>query len=168
MLCKKFFSFSLLIISVVGISCNNGKANQEKDNSTDKDKTEVDAKDDNDVATVSEEDIVGIYTISDVRYKADGEEHDVYDSLDYCQKHNTYGFNKGSVWYLGGVANQDCTGPDESGTWSLAGNQLTVNSQQSGQYSYHIVHFKNKVLEVSYDVTDNGKTVTYITDFAKQ
>src|ERR1035437_10372850 len=63
-----------------------------------------------------------------------------------CQKNNTYGFNKDMVWYLGGVARQTCTGPDDSGTWSLNGNTLTINSQQSGAYQYTITDFNGSLM----------------------
>jgi hypothetical protein len=50
--------------------------------------------------------------------------------LDYCQTHNTYGFNKDGVWYLGGVANQSCQGPDESGSYKYTIRKMTGSTMQ--------------------------------------
>jgi hypothetical protein len=114
------------------------------------------------------DDIVGIYTITAAKIRTGGTEQDVYDRMDYCQKHNTYGFNKDGVWYLGGVAGDSCTGPDESGSSSLQGDQLTIDSKQSGIYQYKILSLQNKVLQVSSDASQNGNQATYITSFTKQ
>lgn len=114
------------------------------------------------------ESISGIYTITGAKLTSDGTEKDIYPGLNECQKNNTYGFNKDMVWYLGGVAKQDCTGPDESGTWALNGNILTVNSQQSGNYQYTIINFDGKVLVTESTADNNGKKETMLTTFTKK
>lgn len=158
----------LFIVSYFFIAaCNNSKTtttNSASDSATEK-KTETNATQ----PTVSTGAISGIYTITDARIKTgDGAEVDVYDKMDSCQKHNTYGFNKDMVWYLGGVAGQSCTGPDESGTWLLNGNTLTINSKQSGNYSYTIKSFDGKELVVTSEADDNGIKSVYTTVFTKQ
>lgn len=172
---KKLFVSPLLVflflISLTNFSCNNNKS---KDTSTTEENKDgydnSSGKDEkgNKNADVSSDDIVGIYTITDVKVKSGDNEQDIYEKMDYCQQHNTYGFNKDGVWYLGGVASQNCTGPDESGTWKLDGNQLTINSQQSGTFNYTIESFDGKNLEVSSEANDNGVTSTYTTVFTKQ
>lgn len=115
--------------------------------------------------TPTVESIAGIYTITDAKIKTGAGEKDVYDSFDECQKNNTYGFNKDMVWYLGGVAKQSCTGPDDSGTWALNGNTLTITSSKDGAYTYSILDFDGKNLVTSSDGGENG---TNILTFTKQ
>ena len=117
---------------------------------------------------VSVENISGVYTITGTKLISGGTEKDIYPGLDECQKNNTYGFNKDLVWYLGGVARQDCTGPDESGTWSLSGNTLTINSQQSGTYEYAILDFDGKILVTESTADNNGTQEKMITTFTKK
>ena len=114
------------------------------------------------------ENIAGVYTITDAKIKTGDTEKDVYSSFNDCQKNNTYGFNKDMVWYLGGVARQTCTGPDDSGTWSLNGNTLTINSRQSGAYQYTITDFNGSVMVAESQSDNNGTPETLITTFTKK
>lgn len=167
---KQFFY--TLVLTIVICSCNNSKTDPTSTGDDPKEKKETGSKDDKDdkkEVSVSENDIIGIYTITAISAETeDGNEEDLSGNLSECDKKNTYGFNKDGVWYLGGVATQTCTGPDESGTWKLSGDQLTINSQQSGVINYTIEDYDGKNLEVSTESEVNGTRRILYTTFTKQ
>ncbi len=116
---------------------------------------------------VTVDNIAGVYTITALKIKSSEGEKNMYDSLNECEKNASYGFNKDMVWYLGGVAKQDCTGPDDSGTWSLSGNELKIESKQSGGYQYKITDFNGRDMIVEAQANDNGTPMTLVTTFSK-
>lgn len=109
----------------------------------------------------------GSYKITDMKVSVNNQQADVFSQLSSCQKNDIYYLGANGIYSLGGSSDQSCTDPDDSGTWALSGNTLTITGQ-SGTQSFNVSSFSNNNLIVTYVSTYNSASANYTTTFTKQ
>lgn len=111
--------------------------------------------------------IPGVYRITGLKAQPNnGQQVDVYNQLNECQKADTWQFREDGVFLFGGAATTTCQDGDFSGTWKLQGKTFTVSSQASTD-DYQLVSSDAKVLVLSIGGTLNGAPATYYVTFTK-
>ena len=117
-------------------------------------------KDDNTPPAITKENISGTYKITSV--KVNGAEF-IDQAFEPCQKDDLVKLEaNGTVTYIDAGTKCSPAG-DDSGTWDLSGNTLTLDSETATIQSFD---GNNLVVSAEYDLA--GSTVPAVITFAKQ
>lgn len=111
--------------------------------------------------------IAGVYKISGLKAKADGgQEVNVYNQLNECQKNDTWDFRDDGTLLYGGVVTSTCESDDFSGSWSLNNKSFAITTP-TNTTTYQLEEFNGHALVLSTAGTLNGNPARYFVTFSK-
>lgn len=112
--------------------------------------------------------IAGVYTITDMQVTVNNQQTDIFAQMTPCARQDTYGFGADGTYHFGGSTNTGCSDPDDSGTWSLNDDIITISMQNAGTATMRIVQLSNKTMVVKYNGPYNGGSADFTTTLTRQ
>lgn len=112
--------------------------------------------------------VSGTYAITDMEVKVNNQQTDIYSQLTSCQKKDTYYLGADGTYRFSGSSDQNCTDEPNSGTWSLSGNIITINTAATGSSTLSISSLSSSQMVVTYNGPYSGATADFTTTLTRQ
>ncbi|MBO9632940.1 MAG: lipocalin family protein [Chitinophagaceae bacterium] len=118
-------------------------------------------KDKDENLAVTSENLVGNYTLADIKVKAAGQEQSIIGDVPACAKDDVLQLKTGGVLQI--VDEGTTCDNDETSTWSLEGNKITIDASVldiTGPYD--VITFNKSQLVLSMTYTEGGVSFSYV------